>query len=279
MFEFMRFIFKDRNTDTFSFKPFSLCHILYLIFIIAAIVGLIFAIKNKSKEFKLKVVDITVDLALGLYILDFFCMPLSYGAISINKLPFHLCTLMSIMCFLCRHTKFFSKFKNTFTLLGLIGALMYLVYPAGVRNGSGQYFDGYTYRIIQTVLYHGLMVAQGVFAIIYGDIELKWSEFKYDVMAVLCITVWALLGNFAYTGIISEPCECVEGCTEMVVIYDEEPNWFFVQHDALYMFSNDYDGYFAPFMMIGAITGMCALIRFLSLKLLAIFKKEEVIEE
>ena len=279
MFELINYILKDRSTETFSFKPFSLCHILYLLTIIGVIVALLFAFRKKSQEFKLKTVDVVVDIALGLYILDFFCMPLSQGEINIDKLPFHLCTLMSIMCFLSRHTKLFSKFKNTFTILGLVGALMYICYPAGVCNSSGDYFDGYTYRIIQTVLYHGVMVAQGVFAIAYGDIDLKWSGLKLDIIVVLGMIVWAMLGNSIYSATIQEACNCVEGCTEMITVYDVGPNWFFVENDALYIIPNDKDDVIAPIMMIVGITGMCALIRFLGLKLLSIFKKETPVQE
>lgn len=275
MFDFMKFIFGDRTTGTFSFKPFSLCHILYLFIIFATIVAIVILFRNKSKEFKHKVVDYSVTIAFTLYMLDFFFMPLSQGEIAITKLPFHLCTLMSILCFICRRIKKLEKFKTTFTLLGMIGALMYLVYPAGVRTGSGEYYDGYTYRIIQTVLYHGIMLAQGVFAIAFGDIELKWSTLKYDIITILIIIVWALLGNFMYTGILTEQCECVEGCKEIIKIYDEEPNWFFVQHDALYIFPNDTDGYYSPFIMLGAISLMCVIVRFLGEKLLSLFKKSE----
>jgi hypothetical protein len=269
----MKFIFDDRTTDTFSFKPFSLCHILYLIIIFGAIITVLIAFRNKDKEIKIKTVDYTINAAFALYMLDFFIMPISQGEISINKLPFHLCTLMSIMCLLSRHFDRFSKFKNSFTLLGMIGALMYLTYPAGVSNGNGDFFDGYTYRIIQTVLYHGLMVAHGVFAIAYGDIKLKWSNFKYDIITILCVTVWAMLGNMIYTGTVFEACDCVEGCLEMIPVYDHEPNWFFVQHDPLYIFPDETDGYYSPFIMIFAMTGMCALLRFLSDKMLDIFYK------
>lgn len=279
MFEFMKFIFEDRITDTFSFKPFSLCHILYLLIIIAAIIMTVIFCKNKDKVVKEKIINVVLNTALCLYVADFFIMPLAMGHIQIIKLPFHLCTLMSIMCFLSRHTKFFSKYKNSFTILGMIGALMYLTYPAGVNNSQGDFFDGYTYRIIQTVLYHGLMVAQGVFAIAFGEIELKWKNFKYDIISVLGLTVLAMLANSIYTGEVYEQCECVDGCTEMILVYDLEPNWFFVQHDALYAFPNDTDGYYAPFMMIGAIIGMCALVRVISQELLKRFKVQEKKEE
>ena len=272
MFDFFRFLFEDRCSDTFSFKPFSFCHILYFLIIAIAIVLVLFWCKNKPKEFKNKVVNYSLNAAFILYIADFFIMPLAYGEIVIDKLPFHLCTSMSILCFLSRNTKKLAKFKNSFTLLGMIGALMYLVYPAGVTNGPGQYFDGYTYRIIQTVLYHGLMVAQGVFAIALGDVVLKWDSFKYDVIIILFVAVWAMFGNFAYNGVVSEQCDCVEGCQEMIDVYSEEHNWFFVLHDPLYIFPDETDGYYSPLIMIGAITGMCALIRFLSDELLILFQ-------
>ena len=276
MYDIIHFILKDRNTGLFSFKPFSLCHILYLLIIITLIVLVLLLCKKKNQEFKIKIVDISVDIALGLYILDFFLMPLAYGEISIIKLPFHLCTLMSIMIFLARHTKFWSKYKESFTLLGMIGSLMYLCYPAGVQNPAGEFFDGYTYRIIQTILYHGIMLAQGVFAIVYGDIKLNWNEFKNDIIIILFMIIWATIGNSLFTGTEQVPCGCFEGCTEMITIYSIEPNWFFVQHDALYIIPDDIDGYIAPFMMIFGIGGMCALVRFLSLSLLKVFKKENI---
>lgn len=261
MYEFMNDLFKDKDTGTFTFSAFSLCHILYLLLIIGGIILVIYLYRNKSQEAKNKLINITVVSALCLYIADFFLMPFSQGKIDIDKLPFHICTLMSIMCVLSRNIKALSKFKTSFTLMGLVGALMYLTYPAGVSEA-----DGYSYRIVQTVLYHGLMIAQGVFAIAFGDINLSWKTFKYDVIAVLALTVWAMIGNELYSGTLTEACNCVDGCTQTVTVYDHSFNWFFVKHDALYIIPDDIDIYFAPFIMIVAITGMCALIRFIGQK-------------
>ena len=164
MYEFMNKLLSDKDNGVFVFKAFSLCHLLYLAIIIAGIALTIYLYKNKSQEQKNKLVDFTVILALCLYIADFFLMPFSERAIDIDKLPFHLCTSMSIMCVLSRHTKVFAKYKTSFSIMGLIGAVMYLSYPAGVAEA-----DGYSYRIVQTVIYHGLMLAQGVFAIAFKD--------------------------------------------------------------------------------------------------------------
>lgn len=271
MYEFLNKLLSDKDTGVFTFEAFSLCHILYLLLIFGAIILVIYLFRNKSQEAKNKLINWTVGIALGLYIADFFLMPFSYGYIDIDKLPFHICTLMSIMCVLARNTKFFSKFKTAFTLMGLVGALMYMTYPAGVSSA-----DGYSYRIVQTVLYHGLMIAQGVFAIAFNDLDLSWKSAKYDLIAILGLTVWAFLGNTLYSGTVKETCTCVEGCTNIITVYDHDFNWFFVKHDALYVIPDDIDIYIAPFMMIGAIFGMCALIRFISIKLLKVFYKEEL---
>ena len=271
MYELLRNLLSDKNTGAFTFSAFSLCHILYLLLIIGGIVLVMYLFKNKSQEAKNKLINFTAILALCIYIADFFLMPFSYGYIDIDKLPFHICTSMSIMCVLSRRTKFLEKFKTAFTIMGLVGAMMYLVYPAGVAEA-----DGYSYRIVQTVLYHGLMVAQGVFAIAYKDLDLSWKSAKYDLFAILGLTIWAMIGNTLYSGVVTETCGCVEGCTNMITVYDHDFNWFFVKHDALYILPDDTDIYFAPFIMIFAIFGMCALIRFISIKLLAIFDKETV---
>ena len=146
--------------------------------------------------------------------------------------------------------------------MGLIGALTYLSYPAGVSEA-----EGYSYRIVQTVLYHGLMLAQGVFAIAFKDLELGKKTLKYDCIAVLCLVVWAFLGNNLYSGVLTEVCECVEGCTHVINVYEHDFNWFFVKHDALYVISDEIDIYFAPFVMLGIIFALSAFIRFVGLKI------------
>lgn len=270
MYELLHNLLKDHENGVFEFKAFSLCHIVYLTLIIASIVLAIFLFKNKSKEKKAKLVDTIVCIAFGLYILDFFLMPFAIGEVNVDKFPFHLCTSMSIMCLLARHTKFFAKFKTSFTIMGMIGGLMYLVYPAGVPVA-----DGYSYRIVQTVIYHGLMIAQGVFAIAFEDIDLSWSTLKYDAIAIVALAVWAFIGNTLYSGVLTEPCNCVDGCIHTINVYDHDFNWFFVKHDALYIIPDDIDIYFVPYVMVVVIFGMCALVRFIGKKLLACANKKQ----
>ncbi len=274
MYEFLNNLLSDKDTGNFTFKALGLCHIIYLLLISFVIALIIYLFRNKNQETKNKLINITVISALCLYIADFFLMPFAIGEIDVDKLPFHVCTLMSVMCFLSRNTKFLNKFKTTFTLLGLIGALMYLVYPVGVSEA-----DGYSYRILQTVLYHGLMIAQGVFAIAFNDLDLSFKNLKKDLIVIICLVLWAMIGNAFYSGTITEECGCVEGCTELIKVYDHDFNWFFVKHDALYIIPDEIDIYFAPFIMISVMFGMCSLIRFIGIKLTEKFSKKEVVTE
>ena len=64
------------------------------------------------------------------YIGDFLIQPLSReGAMSVDKLPFHRCTLL---CPVIAFTQFIKRFvciKEPVALLSIISPLMYIVYP------------------------------------------------------------------------------------------------------------------------------------------------------
>ncbi len=168
-------------------------------------------------------------------------MPFSRGNIDIDKLPFHLCTLMSITCFLSRHNATVAKFKTSFTLMGMIGGLMYVTYPSGVADGEISIF---CYRIIQTLIYHGLMVAYGVFCLVFEDIKLEWKKCYKEGIMIACMAVWAVIGNNAYAG--------VEGGRTF--------NWFFVMNDPFGLLPSDVAPFIMPFVMSVVIFVMVALI-------------------
>ena len=66
---------------------------------------------------KQKVLKVLIYVAFGLYIADFFMMPLSQNEINIEKLPFHACTSMCVMCFLSYHNSFLNKYRTSFAML------------------------------------------------------------------------------------------------------------------------------------------------------------------
>ena len=146
------------------------------------------------------------DLAFGLYILDFFLMPLAYGEIDIEKLPFHACTAMCVCCFLSRRSPRLGRFRASFALLGFVSNVVYLIYPAGVMWHA---VHPVSYRVIQTLGFHGLMSVACLLTLIFGDL----GTWRQHLSVTAAMTAWAMLGNGVYN---SE-----------ARVY----NWFFVVRD------------------------------------------------
>ena len=132
MYSAVHEIFADRKGDVL-FTCFGVSHICYILFFIALFFIVHMATSRKSAEARSGAVDVFINIAFGMYILDFFMMPLAYGYIDIEKLPFHACTAMCVMCFLSRRLKCLEKYRIHLALLGLVSNFVYLIYPAEVR--------------------------------------------------------------------------------------------------------------------------------------------------
>lgn len=228
MYDILRNLLHDHKSDVI-FKCFGIWHFLIMLIIFSGIALTVLLLKNKSKETKQKVIKITINIAFGLYILDFFLMPFAYGTIDIEKLPFHICTITCVLCFLSIHNKFFNKYKQQFALLGLVGNLIYVIYPAGV----GWYqIAPYSYRVIQTLMYHGVMTLYGILTLAYDDIKLDIKKSYKELIVIVCLVLWAMIGNYMYNSDVR--------------FY----NWFFVVSDPFYMLPTN----IAPFVMPFIIT-------------------------
>ena len=239
MYDFISGIL-SKEEGSIVFSPFGKWHLFYLVLIFGAIILAIVILKNKEEKTKKYAINIVINSAFVLYILDFFLMPFSYGYIDIDKLPFHICTMMGLACFFARHNKKMSKYLTQFTMLGLIGALMYVVYPSGVADGK---VFPFSYRIMQTMLYHGLVVAHGILSLSFGDIKLEWKKIHKELIAVSMVSFIAVVANVLYSG---------------GDIGDW--NWFFVTSDPFGIFEENIAPYVMPFVMIFVIFMMNTLI-------------------
>ena len=215
------------------FTCFGLYHWIYIFLIVGGILLTVLLLKNKSQKAQQKAVLLSVHIAFGLYIADFFMMPFAYGEIDLEKLPFHACTAMCVMCFLSRHNAFFKRFKWSFALLGLASNLIYMLYPAGV--GWYQIYP-LSYRVIQTLLFHGIMTAHGVLVLAFDGEKPTWKHLRRDLAVITGMTVWAWLGNFLYNGTHGD--------------YRHHFNWFFVTADPFGMLPGEIAPYIMPFVMI-----------------------------
>ena len=151
MYDLLHSLLADRGGAVLftCFSPFHLCWIAATL----AVAGLL----RKRRDIAEGILNLTV----GLYALDFFLMPLAYGYIDIEKLPFHVCTAMCLMCFFSRRSPHLAKYRQAFVLLGFLSNFVYLCYPAGV---TWHRVSPLSYRVIQTLLFHALMTVYGFVA-------------------------------------------------------------------------------------------------------------------
>ncbi len=232
MYELLNSLLSDKKGDI-VFSCFGVWHICYMLVIFGIIAVTVIALHNKSDKAKQRACAISINLAFTLYIGDFFVMPIAYGAIDIERLPFHGCTAMCVMCFLSRHSKLLSRFQAQFTLLGLVTNLIYVIYPGGL---SWYLIHPLSYRVIHTLLFHGAMSAYGIFSLSFGEVKLEWRRCCRELILIIAMTLWALLGNTLYNGSVGD--------------YSHVFNWFFVIRDPFYMLPEEIAPFIMPFVMI-----------------------------
>ena len=243
MYNFLHELLADKKGGEI-FTLFGAWHFFYITLTVAVTAAVLLALKNKGDSAKKSAAKIFIDISFGLYVADIFLMPLAYGEIDVEKLPFHACTAMCVMCFLSYRVPLLDKLRTSFVMLGFISNLVYLIYPAGVMWHA---VHPLSYRVIQTLLFHSLMTVYGALALIC---ERKFIHLKgcfRDLAVVVCMTAWAVLGNYAYNGES-------EG-------YFHFFNWFFVVRDPFYAIPETVAPFVMPFLNIALFFAFEMLIR------------------
>lgn len=223
MYHFLRELLSDKKGSA-VFTCFGAWHWCYVLAAAAIAVSACIILKRKDHTVRRKTAEGFLTAAFVLYIADFFLMPFAYGSIDIEKLPFHVCTAMCVACFASRYSPRLQKFRLHFALLGFLSNLVYLIYPAGVMWHQ---VHPLSYRVIQTLLFHGCMTIYGFLALVFDEEGLQWGQFRRDLTIITGMTLWAVLGNALYT--------------EKLPGY----NWFFVLQDPFYILPSQ----IAPFVM------------------------------
>lgn len=192
--------------------------------------------KDKSRKAKTAALHMMAIAVPAVYIADFFLMPLAQSDFTINvdKLPFHICTVMAFFIPFVQFNRHFRRLKTPVVCLSLVASLMYITYPG---SAIGDVLP-WCYRVIQTFLYHGLMPAWGIMSLTIGGVSLGFREIWKELVFILGMVAWASLGNAVYS--------------HDAHIYD----WFFV------------NGVTFPFVpeplmaptVVAAVFGMCVLV-------------------
>ena len=194
MKEFFAWLFSQNNSDL-KIGLFDGWHFLYL-FIVFGGTLVLSLLGRKFPHRKKKLQETMVYLTVGLYVIDFFIMPLSdsYGSISEDKLPFHICTVMCPVVAFVQFNKKCAKFREPVAILAIVAPLMYLTYP-GAAVGE---LHALCYKVVQTFIYHGVLLAWGYLNLATGYVKPVFKR-CYKVLIGLClIACWAMIGNLTY---------------------------------------------------------------------------------
>lgn len=215
---------------------FSIWHIMYIVLIVAGTIGAAFLLKNKSEKTKRIVLNVLAIASIVTYIADFFIMPLARtsGDIDLDKLPFHICTFMGVLIPFAQFYKGGAKRNNSFgevvVCLSIVASLMYITYPGSALGDIGTF----SYKVVQTFLFHGFVFAWGVLSLTTGTRALKFKNIWKQAVGILIVMLWATLGNVTYA----------------------DYNWFFIK-SSIFPFISDA---MMPLAVFASVFAMCAII-------------------
>lgn len=242
---FFAWLFSE-NTSNLQIGLFDQWHFLYLFIIFGGTLALSL-IGRKFPTKKAFIQKLMAYLTVGLYIADFFIMPLSdsYDGISAYKLPFNICTIMAVLVPFVQFNPKFAKIRQPVVTLSIASSLMWMCYPGTALGGQ----PPFSYIIFQTFMYHGFLFCWGVLNLSFGDVVYDIRKIWKEFVGILMILVWAAFGN---------------------AIYDRGYNWFFIE-TSIFPFLPDK---IMPVAVVISVFGVCLVIYGINFALKAICKKK-----
>ena len=187
-------LFKKRE-EPFEIAFLSFFHILFFV----VIIGLTFALAyylNKHEEKRRPTLRRLAYALVVLYVADFFLQPFvtSDFTMNIDKLPFHVCTVLCPLVAFAEFNPKFKSFKEPITIMAIVGPLMYLVYPG---NAIGE-ISPFCYKILQTFTYHGVLFCWGIITLLSGEFLPHIRNWYKTLILLGGMAVWATFGNLVY---------------------------------------------------------------------------------
>ena len=207
-------LFSDEPTGLgVSIESFNVWHILYVILIIGGTILAAFWLNKKDETLQTKVFRFLAYALVITYVADFFFHDFVYADIvdgeyvgnelNMDKLPFHICTVLCPIVAFAQFNKKFQKFLEPIAALAIVAPMMYITYPSTGVGG-----EPWCYRTVQTMFFHGVEFAWGFLTVATGKTTFKWKNIWKPAVLLAIIAVWAKLG-----------------CTLL------EYNWFFLRYD------------------------------------------------
>ena len=245
---FFAWLFSEHNSSL-QIGLFDCWHFLYLFIVFGGSVLLALLFKNQTDAKKEKLQRIMAYLTIGLYVADFFIMPLSdsYNGISAYKLPFNICTIMAVMVPFVQFNHRFHGIKTPVVVLSVASSMMWMCYPGTALGGQ----PPFSYIIFQTFMYHGFLFGWGFLNMALDGVSLDIKKIWKEFCGILMILVWASFGN---------------------AVYDAGYNWFFIQTSIFPFLSDE----IMPLMVVLSVCGVCLVIYGAYFGIKALLKKEAV---
>ena len=201
-------LFQMSHFDTgIKVSAFSVPHLVYMVLILGAIFLLWKLNHNKDMDKKDKILRILAYALAISYFSDFFVHEFVYGEMNTDKLPFHICTVLCPLVLFAQFNRKGSAVLEPIAVLSTLAPLMYLSYPASIGDG-----EPWCYQSVQTMFFHGVLLAWGILNLTLGKVQLNIKHIWKTTVFLVCITLWAKLGNTLL-----------------------EHNWFFLNEDAFYI--------------------------------------------
>lgn len=202
MRQFFFKLFSDTPTGSgVEIESFNLWHFGYLILIFGLILLAYFLLRDKSAEAKNKLLSGLALFVIISYVSDYLFHDFVYASynaetgeytaagLNMDKLPFHICTTMGIVITFAQFNRRLERFLEPIAAVAIVGPLMYLVYPSTGVGG-----EPWCYRVMQTVFFHGALMAWGILTVAFGKTSLRWKNvWKAEILLVM-ITIWAKFG-------------------------------------------------------------------------------------
>ncbi len=185
----------EKKEEPFEIAFLNVFHILYLLIILSLSIGLAFYLRKHPERSEATLRKLTYALVI-VYVADIFLQPFvsSDFTMNIDKLPFHLCTVLCPIVAFVQFNKKFERFIEPVAFLAVTAPLMYLVYPG---SAIGE-ISPFCYKILQTFVYHGLLLAWAICTVSSGKFTPKFKNCYKPLVLLVILAVWATFGNFAY---------------------------------------------------------------------------------
>ncbi len=201
-------IFADSWFNTgIKITAFSVPHIVYMLLIFGIIVLAWLCLHRRSGETKTRALRFLAYALVISYLSDFFVHEFVYDGLNTDKLPFHICTVLCPLVAIAQFNRKGDRIAEPIAVLAILAPLMYLCYPASIGEG-----EPWCYQAVQTMFYHGVLLAWGVLSVALGAVKPQMKNCWKAGVALVAITLWAKLGNLLM-----------------------EHNWFFLEEDAFYI--------------------------------------------